>query len=365
MKKRLTSLDAVRTFACLGVMTYHMYLSQLGNFCVSLFLVMSGFLSCYNHLGTMDTEHITLFGSIKLGYKKISKLYPMFLLMLLVPIACELYGVVNGLAPLLVLLKKITLNVLLIQSWIPLIDYCFSLNGPAWYLSTVLFSYIMLPVILRTLKKYHTRRSAGLAAVAIWLGQAVIAALVTDGARVLIKDENSLNSFSMWFTYVFPVFRMGDFAVGCLMAKLFLTRRESTVPPLLATAAEAGAIALIVLAELCFENFWLNVNSTTLFLPASAALVYTFAVNEGYISKLLTCKLTAFISRVSADIYLIHGVAVRVCTPICTSLPVSYRMQQVAYVTSIIAATLIASCVSDRVRTALAARRRAKTAAAV
>ena len=222
----------------------------------------------------------------------------------------------------------------------------------------------MLPLVLRGVKKCRTRRAAVLAMIAIWVGQALIAYLVEGVYSARVADENRMRDFSTWFTYVFPVFRLGDFAVGCLMAKLFLTRRENAVPPLLATATEAGAIVLIVLAELSFENFWLNVNSTTLFLPASAALVYTFAVNEGYISKLLTCRLTAFISRISSDVFLIHYVVIFVCTPVCTALPVPFETQRAAYIVSIVVITLIASCVSDRVRAALAAGRRAKTAAA-
>lgn len=364
MKKRLTSLDAVRTFACLGVMAFHMHLCTFGHLGVSVFFVMSGFLSGYNHLESMDTGHITLGGSARFAYRKIIKLYPLYLIMLVIPVAGELYGVVNGMAYLPTMLGKLAANVLLVQAWIPLNEYYFSYNGPAWYLSSVAFAYFMLPLVLRGVKKCRTRRAAVLAMIAIWVGQAAIAYLVEGVYSARVADENRVRDFSTWFTYVFPVFRLGDFAVGCLMAKLFLTRRESAGAPLLATAAEAGAIALIVLAELSFENFWLNVNSTTLFLPASAALVYTFAVNEGYISKLLTCKLTAFISRISSDIYLIHAVVVMVCAPVCTALPVPFETQRAAYIVSIVAITLIASCMSGRVRTALAARRRAKTAAA-
>ena len=364
MKKRLTSLDAVRTFACLGVMAFHMHLCTFGHLGVSVFFVMSGFLSGYNHLESMDTGHITLGGSARFAYRKIIKLYPLYLIMLVIPVAGEMYGVVNGMVYLPTMLGKLAANVLLVQAWIPLNEYYFSYNGPAWYLSSVAFAYFMLPLVLRGVKKCRTRRAAVLAMIAICVGQAAIAYLVEGVYSARVADENRVRDFSTWFTYVFPVFRLGDFAVGCLMAKLFLTRRESAGAPLLATAAEAGAIALIVLAELSFENFWLNVNSTTLFLPASAALVYTFAVNEGYISKLLTCKLTAFISRISSDIYLIHAVVVMVCAPVCTALPVPFETQRAAYIVSIVAITLIASCMSDRVRIALAARRRAKTAAA-
>lgn len=364
MKKRLTSLDAVRTFACLGVMTFHMYLSLLGDLGVSAFFVMSGFLSGYNHLESMDTGHITLSGSARFAYRKIIKLYPLYLIMLVIPVAGELYGVVNGMASLTLMLGRIAATMLLLQSWIPVNGFYFSYNVPAWYLSTIFFSYLMLPLVLRGVKKCRTRRAAVLAMIAIWVGREAVSILAKWVYTSFVTDENSIRDFVKWFTYVFPVFRLGDFAVGCLMAKLFLTRRENAVPPLLATAAEAGAIVLIVLAELSFENFWLNVNSTTLFLPASAALVYTFAVNEGYISKLLTCRLTAFISRISSDVFLIHYVVIFVCTPVCTALPVPFETQRAAYIVSIVVITLIASCVSDRVRTALSAKRRTKTASA-
>ena len=363
MKKRLTSLDAVRTFACLGVMTFHMYLSLLGDLGVSTFLVMSGFLSGYNHLESMDTDHITLDWCTRFAYRKVIKLYPLCLIMLVIPVAGELYGVLNGQASLPAMLGKIAANVLLVQSWIPVNSFYFSYNVPEWYLSTILFSYLMLPLVLRGVKRCRTRRAVMFAMIAIWLGRAALAEFAGRVYVSFVTDENSIRDFAKWFTYVFPVFRLGDFAVGCLMAKLFLARRENAVSPLLATAAEAGAIALVVATELCFENFWLNVNSTTLFLPASAALVYTFAANEGYISKLLTCRLTTFISHISSDIFLIHYVVIFVCTPICTALPVPFSAQRAVYIVSIIVITLIASCISDRVRTTLAAKQRAKIAA--
>lgn len=360
MKKRLTSLDAVRTFACLGVMAFHMYLCTFGHLGVSVFFVMSGFLSGYNHLESMDTEHITLGGSANFAYRKIMKLYPLYLVMLVIPVAGEIYGVANGLASLPVMLGKIAANVLLVQAWIPLNEYYFSYNGPAWFLSSILFAYFMLPFVLRAVKKCRTRRSTVLAMAAIWIGQAVIAALVGRIYAFFVTDENSLRDFSTWFTYVFPVFRLGDFAVGCLMANSFLTRQEKTTSPLLATAIEASAVALVVIVEQCFENFWLDINSTTLFLPASAALVYTFALNEGYISKFLTCKLTAFISRISSDIYLIHAVVVMICAPICTALPVPFAAQEAVYIIGIGTITLLASCISERIRSVLTARRKTR-----
>ena len=158
MKKRLTSLDAVRTFACLGVMAFHMHLCTFGHLGVSVFFVMSGFLSGYNHLESMDTGHITLGGSARFAYRKIIKLYPLYLIMLVIPAAGELYGVVNGMASLPTMLGKLAANVLLVQAWIPLNEYYFSYNGPAWYLSSAAFAYFMLPLVLRGVKRCRARR---------------------------------------------------------------------------------------------------------------------------------------------------------------------------------------------------------------
>lgn len=51
-KNRIESMDALRAFACLGVMCYHMHLCELGHLGAALFFMMSGFLSVYNYILT-------------------------------------------------------------------------------------------------------------------------------------------------------------------------------------------------------------------------------------------------------------------------------------------------------------------------
>lgn len=50
MKEKLCSLDAVRAAACIGILSYHMYLTYLGPWGVTVFFVLSAFLMSYNYL---------------------------------------------------------------------------------------------------------------------------------------------------------------------------------------------------------------------------------------------------------------------------------------------------------------------------
>ena len=75
MKKRLTTLNFVRAAACLGVFTFHCYISLLGAWAVSVFVILSGFLLTYNSIDRVDSFPRGVKGCAKYSFKKIKKLY--------------------------------------------------------------------------------------------------------------------------------------------------------------------------------------------------------------------------------------------------------------------------------------------------
>jgi peptidoglycan/LPS O-acetylase OafA/YrhL len=363
MKKRLTSLDAVRAFACICVLFYHMYLWLWGPLGVSIFFVLSGFLSAYNHLDDMDTEHITLRSSAKMALGKIGKLYPLFLVTLIIPVLFEIYGVVSGLAPVSDLILKTAANVLLLQSWIPLNEYYMSYNAPAWFLSTILFCYLLLPRFLRWVKKCRSARSALIIIIALWVGNIALCKIVEAICSSVTADESKIEEICTWFCKVFPPIRMGGFIIGCFLAKIFIDCGSKEISPLKGTLAELGAIAVTIISQLCFDFMLIGLDEANIFVPASCALVYTFAVNGGSISKLLTGKVTAFISRISSEIFLIHAVVIKACSPIITYLPISSLAQKIIFVITVPTITVAAAIISTKLRAARLSKRRAAKAA--
>lgn len=152
-REKLSSFDALRVYSCFAVMSYHAYITLWGYSGLSVFFVMSGFLCVYNYFGDGKTSKLGLRESLSFSLKKIKKLYPLHLVMLVYPLITQLYGLLNGLLPAWRFFTKLAANVLLVHAWIPVNEYYFSFNVPSWYLSAMMFLYLMLPFVLRCMEK--------------------------------------------------------------------------------------------------------------------------------------------------------------------------------------------------------------------
>lgn len=325
-REKISSFDALRVYSCFVVMAYHAFLVVPGYSGLSIFFVMSGFLCTYNHFGDGETSKLDLRGSLRFSLDKIKKLYPLHLVMLIYPLATQLYGLVNGLLPAWRFITKLAANVLLIHAWIPVNEYYFSFNVPTWYLSVMMFLYFMLPFVLRCMEKYRSRRTALLAAVAIFLVQGVSADLLEQAYVVLLPESLQTGLFYQWLDQVCPLYRLGDFAIGCNVAYFFIHRGERDISRPRATLLELAAILFIALSQISYDLRPRNI--TCVFIPSSAFIVYVFALDRGYISGFLKNKLVKHLSALSSDIYLIHYPVIMVSSFISTSLPLAAGAQK-------------------------------------
>ena len=105
---------------------------------VAFFFLLSGFV-CSLAYGPKISN-----GSFHYGrflWNRLKKLYPLHLL-------CLLFYLLVSRAP---LDGKVLMNVLLLQSWIPNMDYYFACNSVSWFLSTLMFCYVLFPLLYRWL----------------------------------------------------------------------------------------------------------------------------------------------------------------------------------------------------------------------
>ena len=173
MKGRIDSLQAVRAIACILAFMHHCYITDFGVQGVAIFFMLSGFLMCRSYYDRSLPR--TPIDCLRFSARKIWKLYPLHIAMLLIPLAGQIYGLVNGLVAPAQLFEKLAANALLVHAWIPLNDFYFSFNVPSWYLSVGLFLYFMLPVVLRAMDRYASPKAAYAAIGLIFLAQAVAA----------------------------------------------------------------------------------------------------------------------------------------------------------------------------------------------
>ena len=120
----------------------------------------------------------------------------------------------------------------------------------------------------------------------------------------------------VWFMYCFPVFRAGDFFVGCVLERVYFENDLSRITTIKASVCEIITLALTVLVSLWMAETHINnyilllalSNSTTLFIPLAAMWVCLFVLNKGIITRIFVNKAFVFLGNISAYIFLIHYV---------------------------------------------------------
>ena len=307
-KKKIESMQVLRALAFIGVVLSHCgFNDSTGAWGVSIFIVMSGFLSVYNHFDDYTLTKISVKENMSFSINKILKLYLLHILMTMVAVLQIIISWIRGLSDLTgELFAKLILNVFLLQSWIPNNQWYCSLNSVAWFLSTCGFLYFIFPYILKSLQLCEKRAEAIYASIFVFFLQVVVAWM---SSKVTIGDIS--DNFERWITYILPLYRMGDFIIGCNLGYLFLTKKAKNFGKIQTTIAESIFIFLVMITNYIYANKisvgseqWIRYN--ILFLPTTIGIVYLFALNNGIFSKLLTNRVSIYVGNRSGYAFLIH-----------------------------------------------------------
>jgi len=319
MKKRLDSLQALRALACLVVFADHSGLNCAVAAAVGIFFMLSGFTMTYSGYDKPSVAGLSVLESLKSAVKRVSKLYVLYLLCCLPVLVLDLAALTKSFSAdaAILFVKKVVASAFLVQSWVPNSEFALAFNGVAWYLSTSLFLYFAFPFVLRFIKKAERSFSLLAAAALLFLVQFAAGFLVEPleswllGHGLIPAD----GKFAYWFTYIFPVFRLPDFMIGCCIGAVFL-RDENKASYKKSLCLELISILLLVLSSLIYRTSHSFLTSdafvyTQLFVPLAAAAVYTFALGQGPVVKLLTNRFTLFMGNISSDFFLLHQNIIR------------------------------------------------------
>ncbi len=171
---KITSLQALRAVAFLGIFTSHCGATSLGAWGVSIFIILSGFVMflAYNERSLPDNIR----GAISFSVKKVRKLYPLHIFMMIAALGFTVKGLSEGftIKSCIFNLGTVLLNVFLLQDWVPASSVYFSLNGVAWYLSLCLFLYFAFPFLMKKLKKINSNKQAFITIFAVFFTQILI-----------------------------------------------------------------------------------------------------------------------------------------------------------------------------------------------
>ena len=307
----------------MGVMLCHTEifgLGPLGHWGVSVFFVLSGFVSVISQyqkeeLKTSPKE-VT-----KYAIGKIKKLY---LLYVLTTLALAIFSFIGDKTePIEKVLARLLENFLLIQEWLPLQSR--SINVPAWFLCTLFLSYFIFPFVINKMKKNYTNKKALLSIVALYIIQVIIC-LISKNIPLNEYEENMFLVYNVpdWIIYYHPITRVMEIIIGYNLGYLYINRTKANIKK--ATLKETLVLLLILLSYVAAvstdikteyhqliptvnpNNWW---RRTILYTPTTCLLIYLFAFEQGKISKVLVNKVTLYLAKISPYGFLIHSVVFR------------------------------------------------------
>lgn len=263
---------------------------------VSFFFVLSGFILTYSSQGGLEPHRFYL--------GRVARLWPVHLVTLVLAATLLESARASGLPAIS--------NVLLLQAWIPVVGFVFSLNAVSWSISDEVFFYLLFPLLR-----------------AKWLWKITALAAVFTAGSLLSLDylappvnppwpSPPLGSFWSLHMIQFPALRLLEFCIGVALGKLFLSRKANlgTVSECLAVAAILGFGLLSDPLRVAFSSIgfshvgmWLSQTGGMLIF---AAAIYVFAHEGGAISRVLQTPTLVLLGNISFCTYMFHQIGLRV-----------------------------------------------------
>ena len=262
---------------------------------VAFFFMLSGFV-CSLGYGHRLREGTFNYGSFI--WKRLRKLYPLHLLCLL------FYLVVSH----SLLDLKVLLNVLLLQSWVPDADWYFSCNSVSWFLSSLLFCYLMFPWVYRHLSKYLTLAIFIVYIVVYWL-----------------TPYNRVNAV----LYVFPAVRFVDFYIGMFLCRLYEEKRKMSFPGWI----ELLLVVVLLLTLMVYPFTDAKLRNAPLYWLVLIPLILFFAQEKGTVSRLLKTKSMLFLGSLTMPLFLTHQMLIGILLRRLPEMPFLLMLSSCIFIT--------------------------------
>lgn len=313
--EKILSLQGLRVICFLSIFLQHCgVISSLGAWGVEVFFVLSGFLMTYNYCNREIEE-----SNLSFAINKIKKLYPLHIIMLVLVVLLYPHGLYwNSLWKSILSWAKIILNFFLLQSWIPKSEFYFSLNSVSWYLSTAAFLYFIFPYILINLKRMNKKSQMILRIGIILFIQITVCSLMeVYKANIDSISPKISDNLIKYITYICPLYRLGDFYIGCILGRVFLLNNRKYKSKVLFSVMEALVLIEIPILWYIYVN-QIGILGTEsfkyslLYILNAVVIIYFFSYELGIFSRILRSKSILLLADLSAYCFLIHQ-----CVIIC------------------------------------------------
>lgn len=338
MIKPLTSL---RFFFALMVFTSHFFFLKIsdptltslyenifkeGFLGVSFFFILSGFVLALNYKEKLLGKSIT---AKDFMVARIARIYPLHVVTLLlsIPLAYKAFQ-----TDIFSTLGKFVVNLLLLQSFVPVRDIYFSFNIPSWSISNEFFFYLLFPVIISLFFKIRKSERISL----------FILLLIPLG--IFLCPEKIEHRFF----YVNPFYRIADFVIGILLYNIYekglLSKQFRSASR--ATAFEFFSIGLFIASLFFHARVPIGYRYSCYYWLPMSAIILAFSYQAGFLSKVLSNKSLVFFGEISYSFYLLHFLVIQYLMGINSHLNIINN--DYLLVSTVFCITMIGSFISFR-----------------
>lgn len=281
----INSLQSFRFLFALMIFAHHFFIPQIepfGSFPVAFFFILSGFVMT---LGYWDRVSTSGFNYKQFMQKRLTRLLPLNILCLLLYFLLPIfYDIVSGDIH-WGEFKYLIVDTFLLQSWIPLKEVYFSGNAVAWFLSDILFFYILFPPLVLRFKKLN-----------------VIYILVSILSLYLIVIQFVPSDWVHPLIYINPLFRIVDFIIGMVLALLMKpTMKEGRS----STFLQLFSLCIAIASLLIYSSIPIRYSYASLYWIPSLLIIVAFSWG-GHISNILGKKILVYLGSLSFPFYMMH-----------------------------------------------------------
>lgn len=289
----IKSLQTIRGYAIFLVFISHLsmlsnwggyeYTSRLGVIGVSLAFILSGFVISYNYY---DDEKVTKC-PIVFWERRIKKIYPFYVFVLF--LAIWIYGVDPS-------VKEFLTSLFLVQSFVSTKVF-YSFHAISWFLSDTVFFYFITPILFFLIKKI-SRKYFYLGIILLWFLQLALAYIFKD------------NPNKKWIIYINPLARTLDYIMGCLLAQIYMDKREKNVL-LVEKMAEIVLMIALGTITICNKYFPNEYRFAALGAPIAILSIYYFAKPKiTILKKVMESQILVLFGNISFEFFLIHPIVI-------------------------------------------------------
>ncbi|QEV45514.1 acyltransferase [Streptomyces vinaceus] len=268
-----------------AVTTYYDAVAHVGALGVTFFFVLSGFVLTWS---ARDTDTAPRFWRRR--FLKIVPNYVIVWALAMLVFAAPVTDMTIGL-----------LNLFMVQVWYPDFAINFGVNPAGWSLGVEAVFYLLFPVLLHWIKKIpaHRLNSWVVGVVAGIIATPLLSTLlVPAGAMMATEPDTSVNQY--FFSYILPLPRVLDFALGILVARSVMAGRWRNIGMVWSGVLLAAAFVLGYFTPPIYSTRAVCVIPAALLIAAGA-----IADDEGRFTPFRN-RVMVWLGDISFAFYLVH-----------------------------------------------------------